>query len=66
MSPFIFAINFSLVETGPGCAGLRLIRIYGCAAAQLYALYAFPSGARRLPRAEQRVRDGAEGFRFAG
>ena len=46
-------------------AWARLIRIYGRAAAQLYALDPFLPGAGRLARAEEGVRDGAEGFGLA-
>lgn len=45
---------------------MRLIRIYSGAAAELHALDAFLSGAGRLTRAEEGVRDAAEGFGFAG
>lgn len=50
----------------PGCVSLRLIRIYCCAAALLYALDPFLPGAGCLTRAEEGVSDGAEGFGFAG
>lgn len=43
-----------------------LIRVYGCAAALLYALDAFLPGVGCLTRTEQGVRDGAESFGFAG
>lgn len=45
---------------------LRLIRIYCCAAALLYALDPFLPGAGCLARAVEGVSDGAEGFGFAG
>lgn len=45
---------------------MRLVRIYCCAAALLYALDPFLPGVGRLSRAEEGVRDGAEGFGFAG
>lgn len=48
------------------CPSLGLIRVYSCAAALLYALDPFLPRAGRLSGAEQRVRDGAEGFWFAG
>lgn len=47
-------------------SGLCLIRIYGCAAALLYALHPFLPRARRLSRAEEGVGDGAEGLGLAG
>lgn len=50
----------------PGCVSLLLIRVYCCAAAQLYALDPFLPGAGCLTRAEEGVSDGAEGFGFAG
>ncbi len=50
----------------PGCFNLRLIHIDCCAAAQLHALDPFLPGAGCLTRTEERVRDGAEGFGFAG
>lgn len=43
----------------------RLIHIYSCAAALLYALDPFPLGAGCLTRAEEGVGDGAEGFGLA-
>lgn len=45
---------------------MHLIRIYCCAAAQLHALDPFLPGAGGLPRTEEGVSDGAEGFGFAG
>lgn len=45
---------------------LRLIHIYGRAAALLYALDAFLLGTRRLARAEEGERDAAERFGLAG
>ncbi len=44
---------------------MRLIRIYCCAAALLYALDPFLPGAGCLTRAEEGVSDGAEGFGLA-
>lgn len=71
--PFIFFLNlckasFSSSGRGyyrPGSDVLRLIRIYCCAAALLYALDSFLPGAGCLTRAEEGVSDGAEGFGFA-
>lgn len=50
----------------PACVSLRLVRIYCCAAALLYALDPFLPGTGRLSRAEEGVSDGTEGFGFAG
>lgn len=63
---FLQCFTFPPTEEEPGCVSLRLIRIYCCAAALLYALDPFLPGAGCLTRAEQGVGDGAEGFGFAG
>ena len=65
LSFVILFLHLSSKGKGIWSAWARLIRIYGRAAAQLYALDPFLPGAGRLTRAEKSVRDGAEGFGFA-